>query len=43
LKGYRKTNPIVKNYCGKHDLEIIEVIGNIFENPELLSETEGDR
>ncbi len=35
----RKTNPIVKNYCGKHDLEIIEIIGNIFENSELL---EGD-
>lgn len=30
------TYPIVNNYAGKHDLDIIEVIGNIHENPELL-------
>lgn len=28
--------PIVKNHLGIHDLEIIEVIGNIYETPELL-------
>lgn len=31
-----KAFPIVKNYLGKHDLEIMEVIGNIYENHELL-------
>ena len=28
--------PIVKNYAGKHDLELFEVVGNIYEHPELL-------
>lgn len=32
----RKTNPIACNYKGVHDLEIMEVIGNIHENPEIL-------
>lgn len=32
----RKTNPIVCNYKGLHDLEIMEVRGNIYENPELI-------
>lgn len=30
------TFPIVNNYVNGHDLDIIEIIGNIFENPELL-------
>lgn len=39
--------PIVDNYAGKHDLEIIEVIGNIYQNPQLIntspsSKPEGD-
>lgn len=29
--------PIVKNYKGVHDLNIIEVIGNIHEHPSLLN------
>lgn len=29
--------PIVKNYAGKHDCEIFEVIGNIYKTPELLN------
>jgi uncharacterized phage protein (TIGR01671 family) len=37
----RPTFPIIKNYKGVHDLDIIEVIGNIHENPELLAEGEG--
>ena len=28
--------PIVKNYEGKHDLEIIEIIGNKYDNFDLL-------
>ncbi len=32
----RKTNPVVNNYLGKHDLEIMEVVSNVFEDPELL-------
>jgi len=34
-----KSFPIVKNWAGKHDLEIIEVIGNIWENGDLLKES----
>lgn len=34
-----KSFPIVKNYAGGHDLEIIEVAGNIYQNPELLKQT----
>lgn len=33
---HTKTFPIVNNYAGKHDLELFEVIGNIYDNPELL-------
>lgn len=36
VKGW-KTNPVVSNYKGVHDLEIMEVRGNIYENPELIS------
>lgn len=36
LSNGLKTFPIVKNYTGKHDLELFEIIGNIYENPELL-------
>lgn len=32
------TFPIVKNYLNGHDLEIIEVIGNIYENPNLINQ-----
>lgn len=32
----RKTFPITRNYLGKHDTEIWEVIGNIHDNPDLL-------
>lgn len=31
-----KSFPIVNNYLGKHDLEIMEIIGNIHDNPGLL-------
>lgn len=30
------TFPIVDNYLNGHDLDIIEIIGNIHQNPELL-------
>lgn len=29
--------PIVNNWAGKHDLEIMEIIGNIYANLELLT------
>ncbi len=29
--GGRKTNPVVNNYLGKHDLEIMEVVSDVFE------------
>lgn len=29
--GGQKTNPVVNNYLGKHDLEIMEVVSNVFE------------
>lgn len=32
----RKTNPMVCNYKGVHDLEIMEIRGNIYDDPELL-------
>ena len=31
-----KSFPVVKNWKGKHDLEIIEIIGNIYENKDLI-------
>ncbi len=37
MKRY-PTYPIVENHLGKNDLEIMEVVGNIFETPELLKE-----
>lgn len=33
----KATFPIVKNYLGKNDVEIFEVIGNIHDNPELIN------
>jgi uncharacterized phage protein (TIGR01671 family) len=35
----RKTFPIVKNYAGKHDLDLFEVVGNIHQNHDLLEGT----
>lgn len=35
LSNGRKTFPIADNYCGKHDLEISEVIGNIHDKADL--------
>ena len=31
------TFPIVENYLNGHDLDIIEIIGNIYEHPHLLN------
>jgi len=31
--------PITKNWAGKRDLDMLEVIGNLYETPELLSTT----
>jgi len=39
LPNGKKSFPVVNNYLGKHDLEIFEIIGNIYENPELLEDT----
>ena len=35
--GDRKTNPVVFNYKGMHDLDIMEIRGNIHEDSELIS------
>ncbi|MDR1883082.1 MAG: hypothetical protein LBR26_09940, partial [Prevotella sp.] len=32
LPGKKNTLPIVKNYVGCHDCELMEIIGNIHEN-----------
>lgn len=37
IDGNFKAFPIVKNYLNKHDLHIMKIVGNIFENPELLN------
>lgn len=34
----KKTFPIVNNYAGKHDLELFEIIGNIYEDTALWQE-----
>lgn len=34
--------PIVNNYLNGHDLDIIEIIGNIYSNPELLTTPTGE-
>lgn len=31
--------PIVNNYNNDHDLDIISIIGNIYENPDLIPQT----
>uniref|UniRef100_A0A6M3XJK2 Putative YopX protein n=1 Tax=viral metagenome TaxID=1070528 RepID=A0A6M3XJK2_9ZZZZ len=36
IGGDFKAFPIVINYKGKHDLEMMKIIGNIYENPEIL-------
>lgn len=36
LDDNRKTFPIVSNYIEKHDLEIMEIIGNVFQHKHLL-------
>jgi len=36
LDNGKKSFPVVDNYLGKHDLELFEVIGNIYEHPELM-------
>jgi uncharacterized phage protein (TIGR01671 family) len=38
IEGF-PTFPIVNNYMNGHDLEIIEVIGNIYETPGLIKES----
>jgi hypothetical protein len=35
-KSRNKTFPIVLNHKNLHDLDMLEIIGNIFENPEML-------
>lgn len=32
----KKTFPIIKNYAGKHDTELFEIIGNLKDAPETL-------
>lgn len=36
LSDGKKTFPITKNYLGQHDLDILEIIGNIYQNLELF-------
>jgi len=36
LESGFKSFPIVENYLGKHDLELFEIIGNVYETPELF-------
>lgn len=38
IGGKFKAFPIINNYRGMHDLEMTEIIGNIYENSNLLSE-----
>lgn len=32
--------PIVKNYKGKHDLEMMQIVGNIYETPNLFKQND---
>ncbi|NCC69610.1 MAG: hypothetical protein EOM14_15735 [Clostridia bacterium] len=40
LPDGRKCFPIVKNYAGKHDTELYEIVGNIWDTPELIGKRE---
>lgn len=33
----KKTFPLIKNYAGKHDTELFEIMGNLKDNPEILT------
>lgn len=35
LPNGRKTFPIVNNYLGKHDIELFEIVGSIYETPDM--------
>ncbi len=36
------TFPIIHNYAGKSDLDIMEIIGNLYEHPDLLNQGDND-
>lgn len=43
LESGFKSFPIVENYLGKHDLELFEIIGNVYETPELFKLKKNER
>ncbi|MBF0649157.1 hypothetical protein IR083_10025 [Dysgonomonas sp. GY75] len=38
LPNGKKSFPVIDNYVGKHDCQIMEIVGNIYENKEYLKE-----
>jgi len=40
VPGGKRSFPVIENYQGKHDVEIMKIIGNIWDNSDLIDKDE---